>query len=176
ASVLAQVLARLEPREAAAISAQVVPTLARAIKRAKAPWSAQLLASALSALAARMEPRDGLVAFLQALKDIKDPGALPVVIYWRGLGARVDPQDAAAALVQAMKDVENPGARRPLAEVLVTVTARMGPGDAATTLAGAAAVAEAQKDTEDAAALRQLAEGLSAAATAGPQGPGAARV
>jgi hypothetical protein len=89
---------RLEPQDVASAAA----TLAQAIKDNKEPGGLPPLAQGLSAVAARMEPKDAAATLAQAIKDTKDPGALSHLA--EGLSAvatRLEGKDAAAVSAQA---------------------------------------------------------------------------
>jgi tRNA A-37 threonylcarbamoyl transferase component Bud32 len=143
--------------------------LSRALADAKDPLLSGRLAERLSAVAGRLEARDGAAALVGAMKGTRDPNTL-----WsleRGLllvAPRLGPGDAAttaaeivAALARATKDTKDPATLGSLAQGLSAVAGRLearGAAEAATTLV------RAMKDTRDPGALQQLARGLSAVA------------
>jgi hypothetical protein len=161
----------------------------------KDPLKLYWLAECLSAVGARMVPRDAAAVTRQAaaslaraIKDSEDPSAL--LSQAEGLlamAARMEPKDAASATAQAAtavarasKSLKSPNSlnwRRPLqgykgtflellAQDLSAVALRLESKDAAQ---AAAALAQAMNDTSDARALNPLARGLSAAARLEPE-------
>lgn len=96
--------------------------LARALGKNIDPNTLLILADGLSALAARMEPKEAaeaIVTLTQAMSKVTDtstlfclPEALPA------LAARIDSKEAAAMLIQAMSKTTNPSALGFLAEGL----------------------------------------------------------
>jgi hypothetical protein len=148
--------------------------LVQAMKNTKEPSALKDLGQRLSAVSARLEPREAAQAaaqaaaiFSRAIKDTKEPLHLSYLA--KGLSAvsaRLVPKEAAqaaagaaAALTQAMKDTKLPYGLSSLAKGLAEVSGWLEPKEAAQ---AAATLTQAIKGTKDPVALRGLAEGLSA--------------
>ncbi len=175
---------RLDAREAA----QAAANLLQVMKDTRDPGSLAInnltiLAPSLSALAARMDASEAAAILVQAMKGSKDPSALG----WLAQGlseaaVRLEPRQAAAILVQAVKDTRDrnrlplvaggvpggvdgsgvgPNVLQALAQGLLTMAARMEPGEAAQ---AATVFMQTMKDPDsrDQDALERLADTLSA--------------
>ena len=141
----------------------------------------QRLATALSALAARMDAGDAaraVTSLVQVMKDTKNPRALSCLVQGlSAVAACMEAREGSAVtaqgviiLVLAMKDTKDPFTLLWLAQGLSAVPARMEAGDAAL---AAASFARAMNETREAVALYWLAQGLAGAA-AGVEGKDAA--
>jgi hypothetical protein len=191
---LSALAARMGPKEAADATAQAAAILTQALKNTKNPnavfWRSLViggpvpghlkdtkgpravsrLARGLSALAARMEPKEAADAtalaaasLTQALKNTKDPNAVSALAQGlSALAARMEPKEAAQAaaiLTQALKDAKDALAVFWLAQGLSAVAARMEPKEAAQ---AAAILTQALKDTKNPNSVSALAWALSA--------------
>jgi hypothetical protein len=166
------VAAHLEPKDATPVATaliQVIKDIDQAIKNAKDPSRASFdaaralsaLGQGLSAVAARMEPKDGAhvaATLVQAINGTTDPKVLSALA--QGLSAVPAPQESmraaqvTAMLLLAMKEDRHGNALPALALALSAVAARLEPKEAA------AILLEAIKNTTDPA----LIQGLSAVA------------
>jgi hypothetical protein len=175
---VALVLAQFEVQDSP-LAGEVVLALAEALTQTTDWRELDELAQGLSALAARMGPKEAgeaAATLSQALTKTTDPWEMALL--GRGLSvaaARMGPKEAgeaAATLSQALTKTTDPEVRRLLAQGLSAVAARMGPkeaGEAAATLSQA--LAREPNKWE----LQYLAQGLSAvAARMGPKEAGEA--
>ena len=109
---LSAVAAHLDARDAASAATVLV----QAMKSEKESLALVKMAQGLTAVAARMKPRDGMTVLVQAVENANDPLALTMLA--KGLpaiAARMDAKDAAAAaapvgaaLAQVVKDGKPP--------------------------------------------------------------------
>jgi hypothetical protein len=176
------VAGRMNPEEAAAVSAPAGFDLARAVKNSSDPGS---IARGVSAVAARMNPKEAAAVSAEAasalLQAIKDADALPVKDInaissladgLAGLARRMNTEDAASCatvLLQIMKaNASNPNGSYALQRMAVSVSAlagRLEAGEAANARRQAAAILihsmQGNRGTHDSLTL---AEGLSALA------------
>jgi hypothetical protein len=167
------VAARLEPREAARVSAEAAATLTQAMTKPKNAVALEYLEQGLTAVAARLGPKEAAeaaAALMQAMTRPDNVGALGYLAQGlSAVAARLEPKEAAeaaAALMQAMTRKDNAFALGYLAQGLTAVAARLEPREAARVSAEAAATltqAMARTDTNYDDALWYLAQGLSAA-------------
>jgi len=169
---LSAVAARLEPREAAAVAAD----LTQAMTRTTDPYAVGSLAQGLSAVAARLEPREASLAcgqaaalLSQAMSKTTDlNGVKSLAQGLSAVAARLEPGEAtavAADLTQAMTRTTNQAAWVFLAEGLSAVAARLEPKQAGQACGQAAALlSQAIMKNTAPFYLKSLAEGLSAVA------------
>src|SRR5262249_62009040 len=76
ALVSSAVAPRMEPKHAATVAAPAVNALVQAMKDAKDPGALRALTEALSAVAARLEPKDAVTSLVEATRNPKTTFAL----------------------------------------------------------------------------------------------------
>jgi tRNA A-37 threonylcarbamoyl transferase component Bud32 len=183
---LPTVAACMEPKEAAVFCGEAAATITRGMRKTTDllgsrpllgdPPALQSLAQVLSALAARMEPKDATKAYGQAATMLIQAINLPTELTSKhslaqslsALAERMEPPEAAAAaatLTQAMSKTRVPAALQFLAQGLSAMAVRMEPTKAAEVCGqAAAALTEYMSRTTEPSTLRSLSLGLSAVA------------
>jgi hypothetical protein len=124
------------------------------------------LAQGLSALSARLEPKQAAEVAATLTQAISRNPFLPVMQALSAVAARLEPKQAAevaATLTQAVSKTTDPYAMKSLAQGLSAVAARLEPKEAARVYGQAAAIlTQAMSKTKDPNALGYLAQDLSA--------------
>jgi serine/threonine protein kinase len=148
------------------LAGRTADALIQAMSKITDPYALESLAESLSAVAARLEPKEAAATLTQAMSKTTNPFSLASLAQsLSGVAACLEPKEAtqvcaqaAATLTQAMSKTTNPDALQFLAEGLSAVAARLEPKEAAATLT------QAMSKTTGSAALKSLATGLSAVA------------
>ncbi|MBI1918234.1 MAG: hypothetical protein HYS12_26375 [Planctomycetes bacterium] len=171
---VALTLSRFEIRDPA-VMGSAAQVLAQAISNTTDYDALRELVHGLSALTARMEPKQAVGVLTQAMTKTTNPGALRSLAQGlSAVAARMEPKQAAAILAQTMTETTDSDALGELAEGLSVVAARLEPKEAAAVCSQTADIlARAVSKTTDFYALSDLTAGLSAVATG--MGPKEAR-
>ncbi len=164
ARALSVVAARLEPKEAARVSAQAAVLLTEALTKSSMGNDAdgdESLVLGLSAVAGRLEPREAAqVADTLTQALISTNGSLALPQGFVAVAARLEPKEAAriaTRLTQGMTTRLQPEALQSLAQALSAVAGRLQPKEAAVF---AAELARVISRTKDSRALPYLAQGF----------------
>jgi serine/threonine protein kinase len=157
---LSRAAGRLKPPQAAQLAADLMAAKENINPNAWPPW-----ANGLSAMAARMEPRDAVALLIQANLSTKEPNASRALA--AGLSAavaRLETREAVALLTQAMNDPARKDLAYQLTQCLFALVARLEPREAADLLT------QAMNDPARKDLVSQLAQNLlDVAARMGPR-------
>jgi tRNA A-37 threonylcarbamoyl transferase component Bud32 len=169
ADCLSAAAGRLERTEAARVCGEAATLLTRAVANTRKADIAerQTLAQALSAVAARMEPKEAADLLTRTMALYSERREMPA-IFAEGLSAvaaRMAPEEGADLLGRTLAAVTDAEARRALADGLSAVAVRMKSEEAARVSAEAAALLlKAMSETTHPDSLGNLAKGISALA------------